>query len=207
MCQLLETIKVSHNTLQHIVYHNNRVNNARKLLFKSKRPWDLSEIIRIPELDQNTIYRCRFLYAREYDGFEFIPYFPRVVQKLYLVDCGDLDYSFKYSDRSALEKMKNNIPDPELSDILIVKNGFITDTSFSNIALFDGNNWYTPSTPLLKGTKREYYIDNKIILKRNITPDDLHKYRKVRLINAMLDIDEGEDIPVNNILNYIDHYQ
>jgi len=201
MYQLLESIKVRHNTLQHIVYHNNRVNHSRKLLFQSKHPWDLSEIIRIPELDQNIIYRCRFLYAREPDGFEFIPFVPRVVQKLYLVDCGDLDYSFKYSDRSALEKLKNNIPDPELSDILLVKNGFITDTSFSNIALFDGSNWYTPSTPLLKGTKREYYIDNKIILKRNIKPADLYKYRKAKLINAMLDLDDGEDIPVENILS------
>ncbi len=201
MCQLFETIKVKHNKLQHIVYHNNRVNNSRKLLFQSKYSWDLSEIIRIPELDHNTIYRCRFLYAKEPDGFEFIPYIPRVVQKLYLVDCGDLDYSFKYSDRSILEKLKSKIPDPEISDILFLKYGLITDTSFSNIVLFDGINWYTPATPLLNGTKREYYIDKKIILKQDITLTGLYKYRKARLINAMLDLDAREDIPIENILS------
>lgn len=200
MCQLLETIKVKRNSFQHVFYHNNRVNNSRKLLFQSKHPWDLSKIIRIPDLDQNTIYRCRFLYAREPDGFEFVPYFKRVVQKLYLLDCGDLEYSFKYSDRSTLEKLRNSVPDPELSDILMVKNGYITDTSFSNIALFDGNKWYTPAKPLLKGTKREYYIDNRIIFKRDIKPADLYNYRKARLINAMFDLDESEDIPVYNIL-------
>jgi 4-amino-4-deoxychorismate lyase len=200
MCQLLETIKVKHNSLQHIFYHNNRVNYSRKLLFQSKHPWDLSKFIRISDLDQNTIYRCRFLYAREPEGFEFIPYLKRDVQKLYLIDCGDLEYSFKYSDRRALEKLKNSVPDPEISDIVLVKNGFITDTSFSNIALFDGNKWYTPATPLLMGTKRQYSIDNKIIFKRDIKPADLFNYRKARLINAMLDLNDSKDIPVSNIL-------
>jgi 4-amino-4-deoxychorismate lyase len=200
MCQLLETIKVKNNSLQHIFYHNTRVNDSRKLLFHSNHPWDLSKIIRIPDLDQNTIYRCRFLYGREPDGFEFIPYLKRDIQKLYLTDCGDLEYSFKYSDRSALEKLRNSVPDPDLSDVLLVKNGFITDTSFSNIALFDGIKWYTPAIPLLMGTKREYYIDNRIIFKRDIKPADLLNYRKARLINAMLDLNEGEDIPVSNIL-------
>lgn len=186
--------------LQHIVYHNNRVNNSRKLLFHSKQLWDLSEIIQLPDLDQNTIYRCRFLYARKVDGFEFVPYIPRVVKKLFLVDCGDLDYSFKYSDRSALEKLKKNLPDQNFSDILLVKNGFITDTSFSNIALFDGSNWYTPSFPLLEGTKREYYINNNAILKCDISPSDLPKYKKARLINAMLDLDDSDDIPMENII-------
>ncbi|MBN1790455.1 MAG: aminotransferase class IV [Bacteroidales bacterium] len=200
MCQLLETIRIKQNMLQHIVYHNHRVNNSRKLLFHAKQLWDLSEIIQIPDLDQNTIYRCRFLYARKVVGFEFVPYIPRVVKKLYLVDCGDLNYSFKYSDRSALEKLKKNLPDPNLSDILLVKNGFITDTSFSNITLFDGSNWYTPSSPLLEGTKREYYINNKTILKCDISPSDLPKFKKVRLINAMLDLDNSDDIPMENII-------
>jgi 4-amino-4-deoxychorismate lyase len=200
MCQLLETIKVKHNSLQNIFYHNNRVNKSRKLLFQSKHTWDLSKIIRVPDLDQNTIYRCRFLYGREPDGFEFIPYSGRIVQKLYLVDCGDLEYSFKYADRSELEKLRNSIPDPEISDILMVRKGLITDTSFSNIVLFDDHQWYTPATPILMGTKREFYIDNGIILKRDIKPADIFNYRKARLINAMLDLYEGEDIPVSNII-------
>jgi 4-amino-4-deoxychorismate lyase len=200
MCQLLETIKVKHNTLQLIGYHNHRVNNTRRILFHLKDTWDLSEIIRIPELDQNTVYRCRFLYATEPEVLEFIPYIRRYIQKLYLVDGTGLDYAFKYSDRSALEKLKKNIPDSETSDILLVKNGYITDTSFSNIALFDGSKWYTPFAPVLKGTKREYYINNKVILTRDIKSADLDQYSKARLINAMLDWDESIDIPISCIV-------
>ncbi len=201
MCRLFETIKVVHNELQHIDYHNDRVNNSLRLLFQVTHPWDLSKIIQVPQLDQNTIYRCRFSYSKEPEGFEYIPYIKRDVQRLFLVDCGKFEYQFKFSDRIALEEMKNNIPDPETSDILLVKNGFITDTSFSNIALFDGKEWYTPSNPLMKGTKRAYYIDHKMILQRDIKLTDLRMYKKVRLINAMLDLEDGADILIDNIIS------
>jgi 4-amino-4-deoxychorismate lyase len=201
MCLLFETIKVINNELQHIDYHNNRVNNTLGLLFQITHPWDLSEIIQVPQLNQNTTYRCRFNYSKEPEGFEFIPYVKRDVRTLFLVDCGEFEYPFKYSDRSALEKMKNSIPDPEISDILLVKNGLITDTSFSNIALFDGRNWYTPTNPLLKGTKREFYIDHLMLIKRDIKPADLHQFIKARLINAMLDMEDEADIPVDKIIS------
>jgi 4-amino-4-deoxychorismate lyase len=200
MCQLFETIKVKDNRLHHMAYHNNRVNASRLALFGSAKPWDLSEIIRIPELDPAVTYRCRFLYAREPEKTEFIPYVRRIIQKLVVVDGHDLEYAFKFADRTAFDTLKAGIPDPERSDILLVKNDRITDTSFSNIILWDGNAWYTPAVPLLRGTKREYYLDQKIIQLRDIRVNDLPDYKTARLINAMLDIDDGEDIPVGNIL-------
>jgi 4-amino-4-deoxychorismate lyase len=200
MCRLLETILVKDNGLHLIGYHNSRVNAARSALFGATQPWDLSEIIRIPELNPAVTWRCRFLYAEEPEVTEFIPYLKRVITKLYMVDCGSLEYSFKYADRSAIDKLKIGIPDPEQSDILLVKNGLITDTSFSNIILWDGSAWYTPAVPLLKGTKREYYLDIKMIHTRDIGINDLQYYQTVRLINAMRDIDDVEDIPVGNIV-------
>ncbi len=194
MCQLFETIKLINNKLQNIYYHNNRVNNTRRALFQSGQPWELTEIIHIPELDHHTVYRCRFGYSKEPETCEFIPYVKREVGKLYLLDADEIEYPFKYSDRSALEKLKNSVPEPEGSDILLVKNGFITDTSFSNVALLDGTRWYTPATPLLKGTKREFYLEHKMIFTRDIKPADLNQYIKVRLINAMLDLEDGMDI-------------
>jgi 4-amino-4-deoxychorismate lyase len=200
MCQLLETIRVKDNRLHHIAWHNKRVNASRLALFGSANPWDLSEIIRIPELDPAVTYRCRFLYSREPEKTEFLPYVPRIIHKLVMVDCGDLEYAFKYADRKAFDTLKAGIPDPEHSDILLVKKDRITDTSFSNIILWDGNAWHTPAVPLLKGTKREYYLDRKIIHVRDIRVKDLPLYKTARLINAMLDIDDGEEIPVGNIM-------
>ena len=52
-------------------------------------------------------------------------------------------------------------------DILIVKNGLLTDTSIANIALYDGNDWYTPLHPLLKGTKRAELLDKGVLKEKN----------------------------------------
>jgi len=200
MCQLLETIKVKGNKLQHVSYHNDRVNYSRSALFQSADTWDLSALIKMPELDPEIIYRCRFLYSHEADKIEFIPYAPRNIQKLFLVHVDELDYGFKYANREILERLKKTYATEMDSDILIVKNGLLTDVSFANIAFYDGNHWYTPDSPLLKGTKRTFCLEKGIVTEKRITPADLHDYQKARLINAMLEIEDGSDILVENII-------
>ena len=41
----------------------------------------------------------------------------------------------------------------EQDEILITRNGLLTDTSIANIALFNGKEWHTPKHPLLKGVQ------------------------------------------------------
>jgi 4-amino-4-deoxychorismate lyase len=84
-------------------------------------------------------------------------------------------------------------------DILIVKNGFLTDTSYANVVLWDDNRWFTPDTPLLAGTKRQYLLDTKQIESRKLHPKDLQHFTHARLINAMLDLDSGPIIPIDQI--------
>jgi 4-amino-4-deoxychorismate lyase len=82
---------------------------------------------------------------------------------------------------------------------LIVKNGFITDTSSANILFYDGRDWVTPSTPLLMGTCREKLLRGGKIREENIKRDDIYKFKHFRLINAMI----GENllpIPIINII-------
>lgn len=199
MCQLLETIKVKGNKLHLVHYHNARVNNSRKALLHARDTWDLQDLIEFPDLDPEITFRCRFLYAHKVDTVEFIPYTPRVIQKLYLVNADELDYQFKYADRSALENLKKTHAGEKHSDILVVKNGLITDVSFANIAFYDGTRWYTPDSPLLKGTKRAYYIEKGLLIEKRIFPADLPKYQKARLINALLDLEDSHDILIGNI--------
>ena len=84
--------------------------------------------------------------------------------------------------------------------IVIVKQGFITDTSYANIVFFDGHKWFTPVSPLLKGTKRTFLLDKKIIEETEIRIDDLEKFKKARLINAMIDFEDKVEILVENII-------
>jgi 4-amino-4-deoxychorismate lyase len=175
------------------------VNNSRKALLQAGDTWDLQNLIELQDLDPEITFRCRFLYARAVDKVEFIPYTPQVIQKLFLVRADELDYQFKYADRSALENLKKKHAAEKHSDILVVKNGLITDVSFANIAFYDGIRWYTPDSPLLKGTKRAYYLEKGLMIEKRITTADLHKYQKARLINAMLDLEDSHDILIGNI--------
>ena len=51
---------------------------------------------------------------------------------------------------------------------LIVKDGYLTDTSIANIALYDGYTWFTPAHPLLRGTKRAELLNKQLIVEKDI---------------------------------------
>ncbi|MGB3588105.1 MAG: aminotransferase class IV, partial [Tunicatimonas sp.] len=75
-------------------------------------------------------------------------------------------------------------------DILMVKNGLITDTSYSNVALYDGQQWFTPHQPLLPGTARARLLQDGRLQKAKISPSDLAQFKRCSLINAMLPLGE-----------------
>ncbi len=75
-----------------------------------------------------------------------------------------MNYEFKYQDRTIINSFLTGIND--VSDILIIKNGLLTDTSFSNIILFDGEKWITPDTYLLNGVKRRRLLENNEIIEK-----------------------------------------
>lgn len=77
-------------------------------------------------------------------------------------------------------------------EIIIVKNGYITDTSFTNLAIFDSGEWITPKRSLLYGTKRASLLDKRLIKEADITLDVLRRACKVRLFNAMIEFGEIE---------------
>lgn len=82
----------------------------------------------------------------------------------------------------------------EADDVLIVKNGCITDTTFSNVALFDGTQWCTPDTYLLNGTCRQRLIQDGLLVEKRIGPKDLSDYKYIRPINAMLDLEDTPNV-------------
>ena len=103
--------------------------------------------------------------------------------RLVYSDC--ISYTYKSSDREALNQLYSQRGDAD--DILIVKKGLLTDTSIANIALYNGTEWYTPVSPLLKGTKRAFLIDQGIIREQNILIGNLDTYSKITLFNALID--------------------
>jgi 4-amino-4-deoxychorismate lyase len=174
------------------------MNRSRMEFFGCTEIIDLKDIVSVPGYLTDDVYKCRIIYNPDIESVEFERYKPKKIQTLKIVECNDIDYSYKFADRSVFAELQKQRDGCD--DILIVKNGFITDTSFSNIVFFDGEKPVTPSTPLLKGTMREKLIKDGKISESDICLKDLQKFQSVKLINAMLDLDDTESIDVNNII-------
>jgi 4-amino-4-deoxychorismate lyase len=137
------------------------------------------------------------VYGKEIIEISYKRYDKRPIRSLRLVSNDSLDYHVKYFDRAGLEALFAMRGDCD--EIIIVKDGLITDTSISNLIFYNGVKWYTPAYPLLKGTCRDRLIFEGKIIPVDIRPEDLQKYQGCKLINAMREMEEEEMIPIGRI--------
>jgi 4-amino-4-deoxychorismate lyase len=158
---------------------------------------ELGSLITIPEEYRHGIYKIRVLYDQFVREIEFSPYQYRSIQSLKVVHHESIDYHIKYTDRQILQQLFDQRGDCD--DIIIVKNGFVGDSYTANLLFFDGKNWYTPTTPLLKGTKRQFLLDQGVISEKEIREEDIKSYQKVGLINALIDFEEMPEVPFEMI--------
>ncbi len=177
---LLETIKCDEGVIHNLSYHQKRCNTSRQILYHSQNTLDLHAFIQAPPLGK---YRCRIVYGESIHSIEYIPYTPKEVQHLKIIP-SDFEYNLKYANRDEINTLFNNKGTAD--DIIIEKNGYLTDTSIANIAFYDGERWFTPATPLLKGTMRQKLIDEGVLHTRDIKKEELSDYTQVALMNAML---------------------
>jgi 4-amino-4-deoxychorismate lyase len=197
MCQFLETIKCKDGQLFNLRFHQNRLNHARKENFGITDEINLEEMIKIPEEYKTGLFRCRVIYSKTIENVEFLNHKYRQIDSLKLVEDNQIDYRYKFANRQHLEKLFARRGDCD--DILIVKNGCITDSFTANVIFYNGHRWHTPDTPLLPGTQRAKLLKEDKISVCRITPYDLRKYQKVGLINAMQDLDKMPVIGIDKV--------
>jgi 4-amino-4-deoxychorismate lyase len=198
MSRLLESIRCEKGELQNLRFHQTRMNDAVQALFSTNNNISL-EKISVPEHCKRGLFKCRIIYREKIENIEFIPYqFPKI-QALKLILDNEIDYALKFANRSNINLLFDK--KGECDDILIVKNGLITDTSYANILFFNGKNWLTPALPLLKGTQRARLLSEEKIITADIRSGDLPQFQKVRLINAMMRFEDEVDVKLENIFN------
>lgn len=198
MCQLLETIKCAEGKLENLDYHQARFSLSRKIKFSDDDEISLKNQIQIPDFAKTGLFRCRVIYGKQIDRIEFVPHVYRSVTTLRLVECDDIDYQFKYSDRKKLEAVFEKRD--ECDDIIIVKNGWITDSFAANLVFFDGEKWVTPDKPLLAGTQRARLLSEGQITSAGVTKYDLKNFQKAGLINAMNNLGNMPVIEISKIV-------
>lgn len=192
MSPFIETLRIENGVIDNLSYHTERFNRTRSVFWSDSLPMNLADYIRPPEV--NGILKCRIVYDEVVKEITYTPYAVRPVRSLRVVASSAIDYTYKSTDREALNCLFSQRETAD--EVLIVRNGLLTDTSIANIALYDGANWFTPATPLLKGTRRAALLDEHTLTERDIPVEQLFDYSYIALFNAMIDL--GKIIlPVN----------
>ncbi len=193
----LETICIKNGIVQGIEAHQARMRDtAIRFGFHAPELPDLSA--QVPtELRDSQKVKCSVVYHEQILSITFTAYRQKTIDSLKLVEA-EVDYSFKFSDRSVFNTLLQEKGDCD--EILIVKNGCITDTSFSNVVFSKNDQFFTPDSYLLNGTKRQQLLREKRIRETRVTIDNLHHFDKVYLINAMLEIEDNVGLSVEKIV-------
>ena len=183
MCRFIETIQVRDGELRNLTHHNRRMNETRKAVFGVSEQLDIRRYAE--GCPVHGIHKCRVVYDREICEVAFSPYIMRPVHSLRLTYSDTVDYHYKSTDRKELEALYSLRGKQD--DVLIVRNHLLTDTSIANVALEKEGVWYTPATPLLKGTKRAWLLEQGLLAECDIPADDIYSYSRIALFNAMID--------------------
>ena len=183
MQDYFETIKCDDYEIYNLSYHNKRVSNTVFLNL------DLNEYIYAPN---EKLLKCNVIYNEEgIQEVNFDEYKKRDIKSFKIVYDNHINYTKKSTNRDDINALFSQ--KEKADEIIIVKNGLVTDTSIANIAIFDGTSWLTPQKPLLKGTTRDRLLEEKELIETTISVEMLLKSEKIALLNAMIGMDILED--------------
>jgi 4-amino-4-deoxychorismate lyase len=196
MSLLLETIRIVDGKPMNAAYHQRRAAESSLEIFGEAIHLEFDNLL-IPEEYQQGLVKCRIVYDVHIHEITFEKYTPRKISSLKLVYDDNIEYATKRLDRSALNALVAQKGDAD--EVLIVKNGLLTDISYANIVVSIDGALFTPKNCLLKGTRRQQLLDEGIVEERELTAADLKSCNYVILINAMVGLEEMIRILPENI--------
>ncbi len=197
MCQFIESIKLFDGQFYRLPFHQARVDSIFKRFFPTSNGFQLVQILGDKNFPEKGLFKCRIVFNQSIQLVDFVPYTKRKICTLKLVETQIEPTNYKSENReqiTAAFAQKGNC-----DDILMLNNGFLSDASYYNTALWNGENWYTPHVPIIYGTQRAYLLQIGKIVEREIRKEDISSYKTIRLFNAMVEFGEIE-LDVKDIL-------
>ncbi len=207
---LFESLCLQDGVFLNREWHEARFRRSYRAYYGCSPAHDLLTDIVVDDIYQHGVFKVRIDYASASEIVEkneaitniektiqYAPYQIQAIKRLKLVEDNDIDYHLKYSDRSHLNRLFQRRE--SCDDVLIVKNGLITDSSFCNIIFRAQDRWFTPDSPLLAGTMRARLLSEKRIEAAPIRVQDLSQFSEFKLINAMRDMDAVAGYPMSGI--------
>jgi 4-amino-4-deoxychorismate lyase len=197
MSLLIESIKLVDGEFCNLFYHEQRMNRSLKWLCGASEMFELEDFLKHLDFPKQGLYKCRIVYDDNSREVEFTPYTAKPINSLRIVEHDRINYEFKYADRKTINRLFDLRK--ECDDVLIVKRGFVTDSSYCNIVFRRGTRWYTPWSALLKGTQRQKLLQFNQIIEEDIHIEDISSFETFKLINAMVEFN-GPEIEISNII-------
>lgn len=190
MTKFIETLRVDNGNFCNLERHTRRAFDTAGIHLPD---------IEIPDSYKSERVKCRIVYSQSgVEEITFSIYNLPTINSLQMVVANDIVYDKKYEDRLAINTLFSLRGGCD--DILIVKNGYVCDTSFCNVVFACESKLFTPHTTLLSGTKRSKLIDANVITPTEIRIADIQKYDTIHLINAMIDLSDNVSMPINRII-------
>lgn len=194
--KFIESIRLENGELMNLGLHQHRTEMTLLAHYGARVHIDLSRELAHRSLPAGGLYKVRVTYDREIAGIDVDPYTRAGVRGIELVDASDLDYRFKYAERSVLDALRERVP-PGVQPV-VVQDGYIRDALYANVCFFDGNTWLTPERPLLEGTARRAALARGEVRAAAVRAEDYRKgkYTQVKLINCMTYFSEAQEVPI-----------
>ncbi len=197
MFPFFESIAIINGKPRNLPYHQARVETTLRAFHLTPNSVSLQNLIDNLTLPTQGKYKLRVFYNATNTKTELSKYIPRIIQKVFFKLDNTIEYPFKLTERSCLDCGSNN---PN-SEFIFIKNGYLTDSRFSNIILWDGNKWLTPANPLLQGTMRSSLLENKEITEDLIAANSMIRFKHFKFINALNHPSEQTSLPIHIIQN------
>lgn len=198
MYPLFESVCVRQGAVQHGPYHEARFIASYRQLFGASPGYGLWNGISLEGAEAALCYKLRIAYGRDGTQWQLLEYRSALPRTLRLVCDDTLEYGLKYSDRSGLARLAGQKDGAD--DVLIVRHGLVTDSTYCNIVFRRGGQAFTPRTPLLQGTCRARLIRENGLVPADIRPGRLSEYEGFQLVNAMNDFDPKGWQPMEALL-------
>lgn len=195
---LIESIRCHDGVFPLLYWHQQRLNYTFNALWPDAVVPSLHHHLHQFPIPDKGLFKCRVLYGKTLGPPTYEPYVLRPPSKLQIVEKPNINYSLKWAARDQLSELLQQAGTCE--DVLIVRNGQITDTTYCNIAFLRMGTWYTPASPLLAGVRRASLIDQGLIRVECINLSQLATYSHFKVFNAMISWDDCPPRPLESII-------
>lgn len=193
----IETMCVRDGKIRHLDYHQGRLDRTRAELWGFLDACSL-DVLQAPAHALEGVFKCRVTYGEKIEEVIWAPHVHRDVRTLRIIRDDRVDYSYKYNLRPELTKLYEQRGDAD--EILMIKQGLVSDAYYYNVAFQRDGQWFTPDSHLLPGTQRAYLLDTGVLTETRIEEKDLSQYSHIKLINALNDWNAAPQLPISAIL-------